>query len=153
VPTPKAVTPKKATPQTNLPKPLPKPKNEVKVTGKGSQTAVKTDIPTTYNEVVKPKTAATKTIPTPVVEVKPAVVDKTFKVQIAAMKKPEWFDDAKVSQLWKIEQVKVGALTYFIMDGIKTLQQAKDLKAKVKAAGYKDAKVVLKEEGKFKIVD
>jgi tetratricopeptide (TPR) repeat protein len=141
VPTPKAVTPKKAIPQTNLPKPLPKPKNEVKVTGKGSKTAVKT------------KTAATKTIPTPVVEVKPLVVDKTFKVQIAAMKKPEWFDDAKVSQLWKIEQVKVGTLTYFIMDGIKTLQQAKDLKAKVKAAGYKDAKVVLKEEGKFKIVD
>jgi hypothetical protein len=103
---------------------------------------------------VKPKTTAKSVeTPAPVVEVKPVVVDKTFKVQIAAMKKPEWFDDTKVSQLWKIEQVKEGKLTYFIMDGIKTLQQAKDLKAKVKTAGYKDAKVVIKEEGKFKIVD
>jgi tetratricopeptide (TPR) repeat protein len=147
----------KETPKTNLPKPLPKSKGATpKTTEKGSKTAVKTDIPTSFNTVVKPKPVSTpKSVeaPAPVVEVKPAVVDKTFKVQIAAMKKPEWFDDSKVSQLWKIEQVKEGKLTYFIMDGIKTLQQAKDIKAKVKAAGYKDAKVVVKEEGKFKIVD
>ena len=39
------------------------------------------------------------------------------------------------------------------MDGFKTLQQAKDMKAKVKAAGYKDAKVVVKDGTKFKVVD
>ena len=155
LPIPKSV---KETPVTNLPKPLPKSKTVTpKTTEKGSsKTAVKSDIPTSYNTVVKPKPTSTpKSVeaPAPVVEVKPVVIDKTFKIQIAAMKKPEWFDDSKVSQLWKIEQVKEGKLTYFMMDGIKTLQQAKDLKAKVKAAGYKDAKVVIKEDGKFKIVD
>ena len=155
LPIPKSV---KETPVTNLPKPLPKSKTVTpKTTEKGSsKTAVKSDIPTSFNTVVKPKPTSTpKSVeaPAPVVEVKPVVIDKTFKIQIAAMKKPEWFDDSKVSQLWKIEQVKEGKLTYFMMDGIKTLQQAKDLKAKVKAAGYKDAKVVIKEDGKFKIVD
>jgi tetratricopeptide (TPR) repeat protein len=153
LPTPKSV---KETPASNLPKPLPKGKVVTpKTTEKSSsKTAVKSDVPTSFNTVVKPKTTAKSVeTPAPVVEVKPVVVDKTFKVQIAAMKKPEWFDDAKVSKLWKIEQVKEGKLTYFIMDGIKTLEQAKDLKAKVKTAGYKDAKVVIKEEGKFKIVD
>ncbi len=116
-----------------LPKPIVKPKS-------GLQPKGTTAIPTVYgNTPPKPK---------PIV-----AEDKTYKVQIAAMKKPEWFDDSKVSQLWKVEQVKDGDLTYFIMDGIKTLPQAKDLKAKVKAAGYKDAKVVVKEGDKFKVVD
>ena len=44
-------------------------------------------------------------------------------------------------------------MTLFIMDGIKTLQQAKDIKAKVKTAGYKDAKVVVAEGDKYKVVD
>ena len=69
------------------------------------------------------------------------------------MKKPEWFDDSKVATIWKVDQVVEGDLTVFIMDGIKTLQQAKEIKAKVKAAGYKDAKVVVKDGGKFKVVD
>jgi tetratricopeptide (TPR) repeat protein len=159
LPTPKSVKDVKdvkETPASNLPKPLPKSKVVTpKTTEKGSsKTAVKSDIPTSMNTVVKPKTTSKSVeTPAPVVEMKPVVIDKTFKVQIAAMKKPEWFDDSKVSKLWKIEQVKEGKLTYFIMDGIKTLEQAKDLKAKVKTAGYKDAKVVIKEEGKFKIVD
>ena len=163
------LTAPKATPKSNLPKPLPnplpKPKADApKTTDKGIKAPVKVDsvskknnVPKGYNTVVKPKSAEPKAVKAegkaPVEIVKPVAVDKTFKVQIAAMKKPEWFDDSKVSQLWKIEQVKDGALTFFIMDGIKTLQQAKELKAKVKIAGYKDAKVVIKEEGKFKIVD
>jgi hypothetical protein len=121
-----------------LPKPLPKP---IPMPKSAPQPKVGNDkVPTVYSTTPpKPKAVVAE--------------DKTYKIQIAAMKKPEWFDDSKVSQLWKIDQVKVGDNTLFIMDGIKTLAQAKDLKAKVKAAGYKDAKVVVKEGDKFKVVD
>jgi hypothetical protein len=132
-----------------LPKPLPMPKSAPKTTTSVPQKVAPKSAPqpkTTLNEV--PTQYGTKPQPKAIV-----AEDKTYKVQIAAMKKPEWFDDSKVSQLWKVEQVKVGDNTIFIMDGIKTLAQAKDLKAKVKAAGYKDAKVVVKEGDKFKVVD
>ncbi len=160
--TPKAVAPiqpettSKA--PTELPKPkvnTPKPKNTASA-NKAKQETPKVDAktkkplpqPKSYNTVVKPKTVA---------DVKPlakkVVEDKTFKVKVAAMKKPEWFDDSKVAAIWKIDQVQDGDLTIFIMDGIKTLQQAKEIKQKVKVAGYKDAKVVVKDGGKFKVVD
>lgn len=146
----KAVEANKFTPQ-------PKAKTEDKAT----TTPQKTDVPKPYVNVVKPKdkkaptTEPTKKTEEPKKETpaKTPIIDKTYKVKIAAMKKPEWFDDSKVAAFWKIDQVKEGDLTIFIMDGIKTLQQAKDLKSKVQAAGYKDAKVVLKENDKFKIVD
>lgn len=83
----------------------------------------------------------------------PVVEDKTFKVRIAAMKKPEWFDDTKVSKLWKIDKIQDGDLTIFIMDGFKTLQDAKTMKQKVKDAGYTDAKVIQKDGKSFKVVD
>lgn len=139
-------------------KPLPKPKTTkpapVTTTSKTPQVVAKTpkpvEKPNSYNTVVKPKTNTTA--PSKVVK-KVEVEDKTFKVKIAAMSKPEWFDDSKVSTLWKIDQIVDGDLTLFIMDGFKTLQQAKDIKAKVKAAGYKDAKVVIRDGTKFKVVD
>jgi hypothetical protein len=85
--------------------------------------------------------------------VKPKVEDKAFKVKIAAMKKPELFNDSKVATLWKVEQVKEGDWTMFMMDGFKTLEQAKDMKKKVQATGYKDAKVVVRDGEKFRVVD
>ncbi len=152
VPKPKVEQPKAEQPKTE------KPKTIEKGTTKG--------VPGSYVSVVKPpvttpdkskagsvkKTESVKK-PEPVKTVVPEVVDKTFKVKVATMKKPELFDDSKVSAYWKIDQIKQGDLTIFIMDGIKTLQQAKELKAKVKLAGYKDAKVVIKENDKFKVVD
>jgi hypothetical protein len=39
------------------------------------------------------------------------------------------------------------------MDGFKTLEQAKAMKKKVQASGYKDAKVVIREGEKLKVVD
>jgi hypothetical protein len=85
--------------------------------------------------------------------VKPKVEDKAFKVKIAAMKKPELFNDSKVATLWKVDQIKEGDWTMFMMDGFKTLEQAKDMKKKVQATGYKDAKVVVRDGEKFRVVD
>ena len=100
----------------------------------------KEDIPAPYNVVAPPK----KTV---------VVEDKTFKVRIAAMKKPEWFDDSKVSKLWKVESYKDGDFTIFIMDGFKTLKEAKVMKHKVQATGYSDAKVIQRDGKDFKVVD
>ena len=97
------------------------------------------DIPTTYSNIPVKKA--------------PVVEDKTFKVKIATMTKPEWFDDSKVSHLWKIETIKKGEYTIFIMDGFKTLQEAKAMKKKVQASGYSDAKVIQKDGDDFKVVD
>jgi hypothetical protein len=139
IPKPKLVTNK--TEEKSLPQPI----KTTATPPSTPKTPKSAEVPKEYKTVVKPKT--TEVAPPPVKE------DKTFKVQIAAMKKPEWFDDSKVSKLWKVDEMRIGDLTYFIMDGIKTLQQAKDLKAKVKAAGYKDAKVVVKDADKFRVVD
>ena len=146
LPKPKSVQ-VKTVPKTT--KPLPKPKS-VQTTPPATKTPAPLPKPKSYNTVVTPKPVA---VVAPAKVVKKEVEDKTFKVKIAAMKKPEWFDDSKVANLWKVDQVVEGDLTLFIMDGFKTLQQAKDMKAKVKAAGYKDAKVVVKDGPKFKVVD
>jgi hypothetical protein len=126
----------------NLVKPLPKPiaPAPVKSTPK--------DVPTQYSTVALPP----KKVEEPVTP-QPKVEDKAFKVKIAAMKKPEWFDDSKVGTLWKIEKVKEGDFTVFVMDGFKTLEQAKEMKKKVQASGYKDAKVVVRDGEKLKVVD
>ena len=136
--------------ESNLFIPLPKPKTQPKAV----------EQPKPLPRPIQPKTAP-KPLPQPKAipknynntAVKTVVEDKTFKVQIAAMKKADLFDDSKVGQIWRIDQVKHGDFTLFIMDGIKTLQQAKDIKAKVKVAGYKDAKVVVKDGDKYRVVD
>ena len=143
---PKKTTPAKTTPAKASATIKTQPQ---KVDGKKPAKPVVTAPVAPVKKDVKPATQPAK-----VVEKKAVIVeDKSFKVKIASMKKPEWFDDSKVATLWKIDKVKEGDLTIFIMDGFKTLQQAKELKNKVKAAGYKDAKVVVREGEKFKVVD
>jgi WD40-like Beta Propeller Repeat len=121
-------------------------------------------VPDEYKVVVAPKKVdapakvdSTKPKVAPVApkaaEAKPKVEDKAFKVKIAAMKKPELFNDSKVGTLWKVEQIKEGEWTFFVMDGFKTLEQAKAMKKKVQASGYKDAKVVIRDGEKLKVVD
>ncbi len=134
--------------------PIPKPIQTIasadNVKAKGSDPSKTVFVP------VPPKPK--EEIPTPYSAVAPAkkavvVEDKTFKVRIAAMKKPEWFDDSKVSKLWKIDTYKDGDFTIFIMDGFKTLKEAKVMKQKVKTTGYSDAKVIQRDGSGYKVVD
>ena len=103
------------------------------------------EMPQPYSVALPPKKPAT---PSPLVE-----LDSVFKVRIASFKKPELFDDSKVSKLWKIEKIKEGDLTIFIMDGFKTLEDANAMRKKVQTAGYKDARVVLKTPKGFTFID
>jgi hypothetical protein len=143
--------------QSNLFTPLPKPKTQPKaieepkplpkpVTKKGDS---QKPLPQPKKVVIIPQEMSAK----PVVISAKKPEDKTFKVQIAAMKKADLFNDSKVAELWKVDHEQQGDFTIFYFNGIKTLQQAKDLKAKVKTAGYKDAKVVIRDGEKFKVVD
>jgi hypothetical protein len=143
--------------QSNIFTPQPKAKSQPKAV----------EEPKPLPKALDPKKVSPKSLPQPkkVVTIpqemsaKPVVIsakkpeDKTFKVQIAAMKKAELFNDTKVAELWKVDHEQHGDFTIFYFNGIKTLQQAKDLKAKVKTAGYKDAKVVVRDGEKFKVVD
>lgn len=143
----------------NLVKPLPKPiKTDVPApTPTTTATPVKPTAPKTvpaqYSTVALPPKKVEEPVKPKVEPVKPKEEDKTFKVKIAAMKKPEWFNDSKVGTLWKIEKLKEGEFTVFVMDGFKTLEQAKDMKKKVQASGYADAKVVVRDGEKLKVVD
>ncbi len=117
--------------------------NLIKPTPKVAEKLAPKSVPTPY-------TVIAKKVEEPV---KPKVEDKAFKVKIAAMKKPEMFNDEKVATLWKVEQLKEGDWTLFVMDGFKTLEQAKEMKKKVQATGYKDAKVVVRDGEKLRVVD
>ncbi len=135
-----------------LPKPVPTPVKPTQAVAPVKPTPK--DVPSQYSTVaLPPKKVEEPVKPKAEPKPEPKVEDKTFKVRIAAMKKPEWFDDSKVSMLWKIEKIKEGAFTVFVMDGFKTLEQAKDMKKKVQTSGYKDAKVVIRDGEKLKVVD
>lgn len=82
-----------------------------------------------------------------------AVADTTYKIQLGAYKNPKNFSDDKVSGVWKIESKKEGALTIFYMDGIKKLENAKQIKKRVQSAGFADAKVVKVDGDKWRVVD
>ncbi len=79
--------------------------------------------------------------------------DKTFKVRLAAYKDAARFDATKTVKLGKVVPVKEGAYTVFVIDGFKTLHDAKEIKAKAKTSGFPDAKVVVKSGTVFKVVD
>jgi hypothetical protein len=135
-----------------LPKPIPAPVKPTQAPAPVKPTPK--DVPSQYSTVaLPPKKVEEPVKPKAEPKPEPKVEDKTFKVRIAAMKKPEWFDDSKVSALWKIEKIKEGEFTVFVMDGFKTLEQAKEMKKKVQTSGYKDAKVVVRDGEKLKVVD
>ena len=81
------------------------------------------------------------------------VADTTYKIQLGAYKNPKNFNDEKISGVWKIDSKKEGALTIFYMDGIKKLENAKQLKKRVQDAGFSDAKVVKMEGDKWRVID
>lgn len=110
--------------------------------------------PSSYNvQIVKPQVPPVPPKATEQPAKVPEPIDKTYKVRLGTYKDEKNFDDSKVSKMWKIESVKEGKMTVFFMDGFRTLQDAKEMKAKVQKVGFKDAKVVQKQDGKFKVID
>jgi hypothetical protein len=81
------------------------------------------------------------------------ITDKSYKVRIAAFKNPKLFDETHVKDLGKVEQIHEGDVTIFVFNGIKSLESARELRGKVRAAGYKDARIVIYDNDSFKFVE
>jgi hypothetical protein len=81
------------------------------------------------------------------------MTDKSYKVRIAAFKNPKLFDETHVKDLGKVEQIHEGDVTIFVFNGIKSLETARELRNKVRTAGYKDARIVIYENDSFKFVE
>jgi tetratricopeptide (TPR) repeat protein len=81
------------------------------------------------------------------------IADKSYKVRIAAFKNPKLFDETHVKDLGKVEQIREGEVTIFVFNGIKSLDAARELRGKVRTAGYKDARIVIYEHDTFRFVE
>jgi cell division septation protein DedD len=81
------------------------------------------------------------------------MADKSYKVRIAAFKNPKLFDETHVKDLGKVEQIREGEVTIFVFNGIKSLDAARELRGKVRTAGYKDARIVIYEHDTFRFVE
>jgi cell division septation protein DedD len=97
-------------------------------------------------EKEKPETEVMKPNPS-------KITDKSYKVRIAAFKNPKLFDETHVKDLGKVEQIHEGDVTIFVFNGIKSLETARELRGKVRAAGYKDARIVIYDNDSFKFVE
>ncbi len=70
-----------------------------------------------------------------------------YKVRLASYEDPIWFDINKVSDLGVIEQWSKGDWTIFIMSGYSTLEDAKAARLAAKIRGFKDASIVIDNNG------
>ncbi|MEM0993457.1 MAG: SPOR domain-containing protein, partial [Bacteroidota bacterium] len=75
-----------------------------------------------------------------------------YKVQLAAYRNPQYFDDSKVRDLGYIEQMQKGQFTIMLLSGFSTAQEAKIAMQRAKSAGFSSAFVVLEENGEIKRV-
>lgn len=67
-----------------------------------------------------------------------------YKVRIAAYKKPEFFDAKKVADIGKLEQLKDGDITIFLLGSFDTIEAAEKARQQVADKGFKDAMVVIR---------
>ena len=73
----------------------------------------------------------------------------TFKVQIGAYGKPENFDRNKAAQLGSVETTMRGNLTLFMIGGLYSLDQARQVQANALAMGYNGAFVLERRNGQL----
>ena len=78
---------------------------------------------------------------------------KAYKVRIASLSRPDKFDKSKVASFGEIKMLKQGKWTWVMLDGFDTLEEARAVRLKLRAAGYKDGRVILDKDGVFKEVD
>ncbi|MDQ3141033.1 MAG: hypothetical protein M3Q56_02180 [Bacteroidota bacterium] len=72
-----------------------------------------------------------------------------YKIRVTEFKSPDWFDAAKIEDLGKIEHWTKSGWTIIILGNFKELKAAKSKLNEVKNRGYKEAYVVIEEDGKL----
>lgn len=81
----------------------------------------------------------------------PAVVPEEgkYKIRVSEYKAPDWFDITKINDLGTIEHWTKSGLTIIVLGSYRTEESAKDILGKLKARGFKEAYVVVEENGKL----
>lgn len=73
----------------------------------------------------------------------------TFKVQIGAYGKPQNFDRNKAARLGAVESTTRGNLTLFMIGGLTSIGQARQVQANARAIGYNGAFVLKRRDGQL----
>lgn len=72
-----------------------------------------------------------------------------YKIRVSEYKAPDWFDITKINDLGAIEHWTKSGLTIIVLGSYQTEDAAKDILGKLKARGFKEAYVVVEENGKL----
>lgn len=72
-----------------------------------------------------------------------------YKIRVSEYKAPDWFDVSKINDLGNIEHWTKGGWTIIVLGNYQTEQAAKDVMDKLKTRGFKEAYIVVEENGKL----
>lgn len=75
--------------------------------------------------------------------------DGKYKIRVSEYKAPDWFDVSKINDLGNIEHWTKGGWTIIVLGNYQTEQTAKDVMDKLKTRGFKEAYIVVEENGKL----
>ncbi len=76
-----------------------------------------------------------------------------FMIQLAALRDPRNFDESKVRSLGTVIDWPKGQFTAKLLTGFSTIDQARSALSRAKAAGFKDAFIVVDENGQLRKVN
>lgn len=85
-----------------------------------------------------------KDTPPPVVE-----EEGKYKIRVAEYKAPDWFDVSKISDLGRIEHWTKNGWTIIVLGSYTTEQTAANVMKQLKERGFKEAYMVVEENGKL----
>ena len=72
-----------------------------------------------------------------------------YKIRVSEYKAPDWFDVSKINDLGNIEHWTKGGWTIIVLGNYVTEQSAKEVMDKLKTRGFKEAYIVVEENGKL----
>jgi len=72
-----------------------------------------------------------------------------YKIRVSEYKAPDWFDVSKINDLGNIEHWTKGGWTIIVLGNYQTEQTAKEVMDKLKTRGFKEAYIVVEENGKL----
>jgi hypothetical protein len=72
-----------------------------------------------------------------------------YKVRVAEYKAPDWFDISKINDLGNIEHWTKSGWTIIVLGNYSSESSAKEVISKLKSRGFKEAYIVVEENGKL----
>lgn len=76
-------------------------------------------------------------------------IEGKLKIRVAEFKAPDWFDSSKINDLGKIEHWTKNGWTIIVLGSYNTPSEAISVLDKLKTRGFKEAYIVLEENGRL----